>query len=106
MFILLCLHTQLKEQVRERKNLKIRERRIVTKLRELERRQRVGFRAQVEKLALDRKRTKHILPGRNKRKGERCKKWIGKIISLLTGFEGVLSDDFYCLCAARNELIS
>lgn len=31
---------------------------------------------------------------------------IGKIIILLAGVEGVLSDDCYCLCAAGNYFIS
>ena len=55
---------------------------------------------------MGRELSKYILYGRNKRKVESCKRRIGKIIILLAGVEGVLSDDCYRLCAAGNDFIS
>lgn len=59
----------------------------------------MGFRAQVEGICLGQEED-HVLHGENERKKEKCKSKIGKKISLLAGVEGILSDDFYCLCAA------
>lgn len=65
----------------------------------------MGLRDHVEGISLKLEEI-YILHGKNKRKGEKYKSRIGKIIVLLPGVGGVFSNDFYCLHAARNVLIS